>query len=50
MSNFAQEGQYLVIGTWKEKMKSSFNSFSTTAKYIECVLKTVFEFVLTKVT
>ena len=31
-------------------MKSSFNFISATAKSIECILKTMFEFVLTKVT
>ena len=51
-SNFAQEGQFFirVIGIQKEKMKSSFNFFSATAKWIECILKTLFELVLTKVT
>ena len=34
----------------KKKMRGSFNSFFTTAKWTKCILKTVFEFVLTKVT
>ena len=30
-------------------MKSSFNFFSATAKWTECIMKTVFEIVLAKV-
>ena len=33
----------MVIGTWKEKMKSSFKFFSATAKWIECILETMFD-------
>ena len=30
----------------KKKMRGSFNSFFTTAKWTKCILKAVFEFVL----
>ena len=49
--NFAREAEFLFIkqGTVKEKVRICFNMKVSPAKWFQSILKTMFEFALTKV-
>ena len=50
--NCAQEGESLITeqGAVKEKMRICFNIKATQTKWIQSILKTMFEFMLTQMT